>query len=180
MRVFAGCGRARSENFNATSTFIATSFNWTGRTTSTGSTGTTSSKRGRARSTSITSRAMDSLTSTLVRRDHHSASQVETIALLQEVVRLAVMQLAIGDCNATIRPSDDFKLISVHHDSYACFHSDAQQTRIRGNNLAEIAFAVGALVNVHVDRRVWEEAEPLAIPFRDIILKVRVLNPASD
>ena len=116
----------------------------------------------------------------LARRNHHSPSQVETIASFQEVVRLAIVLLAIGDGDASTRSADDFKSIPVHDESCTCIHSDAQQARIRGHDPGEVAFPVRALVDVDVDRGVWKEAESHAILVRDQIPKIFALNPATD
>ena len=87
-------------------------------------------------------------------RDDHSSSQVEPITLLEEVVRLAVMQLAITDSDASARPADHFKLIRVDDGSCPSIHADAQQAWIRGYNASEIPLPARALIDVDVDRRV--------------------------
>jgi hypothetical protein len=115
-----------------------------------------------------------------VRPDHYSTSQIETITSLQEIVRLAIVQLAIRDGDATKPPANYFKLITVHHGGGTCLDAYAQHTRVGGHYLGEIGFSVRALANVDVDRRIRQEAKAHAVLFRDVILKVFVLNPAAD
>src|SRR5262249_10364963 len=120
------------------------------------------------------------IASTLARCDYDSPRQVETITWFQEVVRLAIVPLAICDGDATVRSADNDKLLPVHHGSYACLHADPQQAWIRGHYLADIAFPMGAWADVAVDGRVGKKADPHPILFREIILKVFVLNSATD
>ena len=54
--------------------------------------------------------------------------------LVSGIVRLAIVPLAIGDGDASTWPADDFKLISMHHESCTCIHPDAQHARIRGHD----------------------------------------------
>jgi hypothetical protein len=70
------------------------------------------------------------------------------------------------------RPADNLKLVSVYDDRCSRVYPDAQHARISRHNFGHSAFAVRALVHVHIDGRIWKQAEARSICFGDQISKV--------
>ena len=102
------------------------------------------------------------------------------------------MLLTVGDNNTGIAPADDLKLIRVHYDGCTRIHPNAQQPRMYGKNLSEIAFAVADAAAVDATHADWRSRgypiaqKPTAMDFGHTFValdpdghRLRVFAPAA-
>src|SRR5262249_30588299 len=89
--------------------------------------------------------------------------EIETRALSQEVIGLAVTEHAVGDGHDT-GPGDG-DLVAASEARLSLVDADAQQSRARGDDASKIGFAM-ADDDVLIDRHVLEKAEATLVARR--------------